>query len=336
MKETIKNFFKHNYKLIILYIILISLVVIKLDYQVYAPGGLLNLDSKIKIENSYKSKGSLNLTYVRGYKGNIIFVLMSYVMPSWDLIKNEDIRYENETEEDIVSRNKVYLSDVNKNAVYVSYKKLGYDASLSEKGVIVLSKTEYANTNLKTGDIIISVNNIKINNTDELINIISSLNDGQKISLNVLRDSKEEECYAVLKKVDNTVMIGIAIETETELVSDPDVTFKFKKNEMGPSGGLMTALKIYDMLTEEDITKGYKISGTGTISKEGMVGKIDGIKYKLAGAVKNKSQIFICPSENFEECKKEKENNKYEILLIEGDTFDNVLNKLNDLPYYDK
>ena len=41
-------------------------------------------------------------------------------------------------------------------------------------------------------------------------------------------------------------------------------------------------------------------------------------------------------SENYDECEKEKNKNKYNIILIKGDTFDNVLNKLKSLPYYDK
>ena len=336
MKEKVKKFLKYNLVFIILYLILIASVLIKLDYQIYAPGGLIDLNNKIEIDGAYKSKGSLNLTYVRGLKSNLLFVLASYIIPSWDLIKNDNVRLENETENESNRRNKVYLEEVNKNATYVALNHLGYDVSFKEKGVTVLGKMKYAETDLKVGEIIISVNNIKVNNTEELINIVSSLKENQKINIKVIRDSKERDCYATLKSVDEKILVGVIIETETEVTSNPNITFKFKKNEMGPSGGLMTSLKIYDMLTKEDITKGYKISGTGTISKDGIVGKIDGVKYKLAGAVKNKSQIFICPSENYSECESEKSKNKYDILLIEGDTFDNVLNKLKDLPYYDK
>lgn len=336
MKEKIKKFLKYNYKFIIIYIVLLSLVFIKLDYQIYTPGGLLDLNNKIEINNSHQSKGSLNLTYVRGLKGNLLFILTSYIVPSWDLVKNEDVRYEDETENDAYTRNRVYLDDVNKNAVYVAFSKLGYEVSLKEKGVSVLNILTYAETDLKVGDVITSINNVKVYNTDELINIISSLKKDQKVSFKVIRDSKENECYAILKENEGKTMVGVMIETETELKSSPEVKFKFKKNEMGPSGGLMTALKIYDMLTSEDVTKGYKISGTGTISKNGEVGEIGGIKYKLAGAVRNKSQVFICPSENYDECEKEKNKNKYNIILIKGDTFDNVLNKLKSLPYCDK
>ena len=57
-----------------------------------------------------------------------------------------------------------------------------------------------------------------------------------------------------------------------------------------------TALLIYDYLTEEDITKGRTIVGTGTIDENGNVGSIGGVKYKLKGAVKNKAEIFLVPN----------------------------------------
>lgn len=54
----------------------------------------------------------------------------------------------------------------------------------------------------------------------------------------------------------------------------------------------MTTLEIYNSLTDDDLTKGYKIVGTGTIDMEGNVGMIGGVKYKLKGAIKKKADIF--------------------------------------------
>ena len=48
-----------------------------------------------------------------------------------------------------------------------------------------------------------------------------------------------------------------------------DIDIKSKKTESGSSGGFMTTLAIYNALTEKDITKGYKIAGTGTIEPDG-------------------------------------------------------------------
>lgn len=336
MKEKLKKFLKNNYKLILIYTVLICLVVIKLDYQVYTPGGLLDLNSRIEIKDSYKSEGSFNLTYVRSYSGSILFVLASYIIPSWDLIPNEDIRMEGESEKESEERNRIYLNEVNKNAIMVAFDSLNMDVDINSKGVRVIYIYNDADTNLKVGDVITSINNIKTLKTDDLIDIVNSLKEDSKVNLKVIRNNKEIDRYAIIKNIDGKSLIGIAIQNEFELNTNPEVIFKFRENELGPSGGLMTTLKIYDMLTKEDITKGYKISGTGTINEDGTIGEIAGIKYKLAGANRKGSQIFICPTGNYEECVSEKNKNKYKIKLIEGDNFNNVLSKLKELPHYDK
>ena len=70
-------------------------------------------------------------------------------------------------------------------------------------------------------------------------------------------------------------------------------------------------MEIYNQITDNDITNGLKIMGTGTISKDGKVGEIGGVKYKLLGAVKNKADVFICPKENYEEAKKVRDERNY-------------------------
>ena len=91
------------------------------------------------------------------------------------------------------------------------------------------------------------------------------------------------------------------------------------------------SLSMYNALTSEDITKGKKIVGTGTIDRDGNVGAIGGINYKLASAVKKKADIFICPKGNYEEVKKLMDKYKYNIKIIEVGTFDETIQKLEQV-----
>ena len=93
---------------------------------------------------------------------------------------------------------------------------------------------------------------------------------------------------------------------------------------------LMIALNIYNSLTSEDITKGRRIAGTGTIDALGNVGAIDGVKYKIIGAHKNKMEIVFVPKDNYEEAIKVKEEYNYDMEIISVDTFDDALNYLNN------
>ena len=77
-----------------------------------------------------------------------------------------------------------------------------------------------------------------------------------------------------------------------KLLSDPKVTVK--TDEIGgPSAGLMFSLEIYNQLTKEDFTKGYKIAGTGTIDSKGTVGPIGGIDKKLLQLTRQEQRSFL-------------------------------------------
>ena len=63
----------------------------------------------------------------------------------------------------------------------------------------------------------------------------------------------------------------------------------------GPSAGLFFSLAIVDKLTPNDLAGGRFIAGTGTISPEGAVGAIGGIRQKLAGAGAAGAELFLMP-----------------------------------------
>ena len=63
----------------------------------------------------------------------------------------------------------------------------------------------------------------------------------------------------------------------------------------------MFSLEIYDQLTEEDLTRGYHIAGTGEIDYEGNVHRIGGIDKKIVAADKEGIDIFFAPNENGKE-----------------------------------
>jgi PDZ domain-containing protein len=91
----------------------------------------------------------------------------------------------------------------------------------------------------------------------------------------------------------------------------------------------MLALTIYNKLTSNDITKGKKIVGTGTISIDGSVGEISGIEYKLKGAVHEKADLFIAPNgDNYKEAMRIKKQKHYDIKIIGVSTFDDAINYL--------
>lgn len=325
IKETIKK----EYKTIIIFAIVFILCIIELPFYIETPGGAIAVDDRIKIEDSYDSKGSFNLAYVSEIKATIPTLLYSLVNKDWDVLKKEEVIYDNETMRDAEYRDKLLLEESKNNAIIVAYQYANKKVELSNEHLFIIYIDENADTDLKIGDEIIEVDNVKISSKKELDEIMLQKDVLDKISIVVNRSGKEVECYGIIREISGKKMIGLSLSKTSDLNLSPKIELQFKKSESGPSGGLVLALSIYDHLVSEDITKGRKIVGTGTIDVNGNVGSIGGVEYKIKGAIKEKADIFLVPAgENYEKAKRVVEENNYKIELIPVTTFKEALEKL--------
>lgn len=329
--DKIKKFIKDNYKFLIIYSILIFLFTFELDYEIYTPGGLSNLDERIEISNEKDNKGTFNLTYVNAKKGIIPFILLSKIVPNWDLIDIDSERIENEEYTDIIKRGQIDLNNVNEIAIKVAYEYAGKSYKYTKNDLTVYYVFESAITDLKVGDIIKKIDGKSINTMEEFSDIINQKDVGDTLKLSIIRNNKEKEVKATITESDNKKIIGLYLVNAIEVSTNDKIKFNYDKNESGASGGLMSTLEIYNSITDTDITKGKTIAGTGTINIDGSVGEIGGVKYKLIGAVKNKADVFIVPSGNYEEALKLKNEFNYDIILIEASGFEDVINSLKEL-----
>ncbi len=329
--EKMKEFIKENYKSLIGIVIIYLLFAIELPYAIYTPGGAVNLNDRIKVDNGYKSDGSFNMAYVSMVKGSLPFILMAKVIPDWDIVDKDELTIEGEDMKELVKRERLYLQESIDAAVVNAYLQAHKEIDIKKVNNNVGYITEEAKTNLEVGDIIVEADDNKITSLIDLQNVVQDKKEGEKVSLEILRNGKEKDAYATVYATDDGLKIGVSFINTYEYEVVPKVEVKSKASEMGSSGGLMMSLTIYNQLTEEDLTKGKKIVGTGTIDIEGNVGEIAGVKYKLIGAVKKKAEIFICPEENYEEAVKIKEDKGYDITIIKAHTFSEVLEKLAEI-----
>lgn len=327
----LKNDLKNNYKTYIVFILILSTFFIKLDYNIYSPGGLINLNDRIETNNKYTKEGSFNLTYVTARSGIIPNILLSYIIPSWDLVPTSDVKVDDESMKEVNLRNRIYLEETSYNAIIAAYKEAGKPYTVNSTDLKVTYIIDKDNNNLEVGDTIKEINGVKIDSYETLKQEKDKYKENDKLNIKVLRNNKEKECYAILKKdKNNNLTIGIYLATLKNVSTLEEVKYVFKNNESGSSRGLMCALEIYNRITDYDITKGDIIAGTGSIDENGIVGDIDGVKYKLKGAVKNKAKVFIVPSGNYDEALKLKEENNYDIELIKADNLHNVIENLKN------
>lgn len=101
-------------------------------------------------------------------------ILLSYIIPSWDLVSIDDSRIENEDYDEILKRGKIDLTSVNSNAIVVAFNEANLDYKVDKNDLTVYYVFDSSHTNLKVGDIITKVDNVSVNNADEFRNIINT------------------------------------------------------------------------------------------------------------------------------------------------------------------
>ena len=326
--DKIKKIINENYIYLILLLVIVTIFYLPLPYYIDAPGGLIDVSERLEVEDGYPINGSLNLAYISEFKANIPTIIYALFNNDWDIIKKEDVVADNETIEENDYRNHLLLEEANQNAIMVAFDKANLDYKVNNCKVNIIYIYEQSDTDLKIGDQIVEVNGVKINSKEEALNEISKKDN---IKFKVINDGVEYERYANKVMIDGNKLVGVMVCETKEVTPSKKVNINFKKSESGPSGGFMMSLSIYDSLTEEDLTKGLKIVGTGTIDEFGNVGVIGGVNHKIKAAVKEKADIFFVPTENYEEAKKTVLEDNLDIELIEVKHIDDAIEYLNGL-----
>ena len=331
------NYLKNEYKYILFLIFLLFISLYPLNYYIVLGGGIKDIGKRVKVEEAYKENGTFNISYVSEIQATPVTYLLSYIIPSWDIERVSDYKYnDDETISDLDTRDKLELEYASANAIYYAYKLANKDISeISSKFIVLGTFDDYPN-DFKIGDELISINNISFDDTYKYKDIINNTNIGDYVDVKIKRNKKEinikSKIYEDINNNNNNKKIlGIYLINLKKYKTKPKVDISFASNEAGPSGGLITALSIYNKLVKEDITNGKIIAGTGTMEADGTIGSIGGIQYKLKGASK-KADVFLVPEgDNYKDALRIKKEKKYKIKIISVNSLEDAINKFEAL-----
>ncbi len=310
---------KENWLYILIVIVSCFLFLFPLPYTIEGPGGLIAVKDRFQIENSNRDM-QYYLAYVSEYKATPITYLHAKLHKNYEIIpKSEQVG----TDKEMNFRNHLMLEEANQDALIYAYTKAGKKVDILEEEIYVTMIDTLAKTDLEVGDRIESINKEKVKNKEHLFSLIQS--SSEKVKLEVEKNGKRKEKYALLLDIEGTKKIGILPTVKRKIRVEPEIEFIFDKSESGASGGFMMTLAIYDALTNSNFSKNKKIAGTGTIDGEGNIGEIGGIKYKILGALEEKADLFFVPKENYEEALQTLKENKGDLKV---EHFEEVLDFL--------
>lgn len=269
-------------------------------YMLYGPGSAEPVGPRVETGHKLDEKGELLFTTVSTYsRPNLFAIIYAWIDPRMD-IQTQEKATGGATNLAAYRNLLAWMRDSSEaTALVAAYDVMNKPIDVLEQGVIVvrfLPESKAREHGLQEGDIITSVDGKEAKTVQELVNYISAKKPGDKVKLSGTRGKETFNVTVPLISMPPANRTGVGFQNDTVLkVTPPDpVKFDFEDTG-GPSAGLMMTLEIIAQLTGEDLTRGYRIAGTGTIDADGKVGQIGGIQYKLMAADREKADFFLVP-----------------------------------------
>jgi PDZ domain-containing protein len=229
----------------------------------------------------------------------------AHIDHSLKLESQEEIVPADTTAQNVSRENYQMLQDSETAAIIVGLDLAGYPVNIENDGVSIVSilTTSPAIGVLQPDDIITMINEKPVTSPDDLTQQLGLPTTGPILALTIVRNGQTMEVSVpAMEPLEpgGPWRIGISIVQHHSGFSLPfPVEIASQKVTGGPSAGLMFTLGVYDLLTENDLTGGRKIAGTGTIDLDGNVGTIGGVQQKVVAAERAGAEYFLSPPENY-------------------------------------
>ncbi len=342
MNELSEKYWLHIKLLFIPYLVMMFLLLFPLQYLVYSPGGLTEVEKIISIEYNQDKEveGTISSTFVMSIPRPTIFqFLVGYFNPYVD-INVLPTSYEEYTNQEIAQISYADKDISVSTAIIVAYEAMNQiDASIHvayEDKTIVFGKASYLShyADIDFGDAFISL----VGENDETVYTIEEISgvtiNGGTYDMTFEKENGESYTVPIVKNAE-VGLFGITFVTYKQV--DPALSYPIftekPSNTGGSSGGLLQTLAVYNMLAAEDITHGLKIAGTGTINYAGTVGNIGAVKQKVLTAYENNVDVFFMSPNDYltavNVC--EAYNIDYSEWLVSVATFQDALDYLESL-----
>ena len=304
----------------------------KSDYYFMSPGPPYQWNIEVSDTKTYDSEGNLFQLTVRRDEANYFVYAWANLNNEIDLYPREVILPDGVTPQELSEISMQNMMTSENVAIAVALDSLNYEIQSEGDGVLVVGLLDDSpvKDKLIKNDLIVSINNELVKSVSEFISMLRTYEIGDIVNIGLIRNEQELTIETKLiehVEYENEPMVGFLASTPNQQFIFPfEVDIK-TGNVGGPSAGMMMALNVYNLLTEDDITNGKKIAGTGTIEIDGSIGPVGGVKQKVIAAKRANAGLILVPTANYEEASVFSDDNT-EIVAV--DSFDNALNVIFD------
>jgi PDZ domain-containing protein len=299
-------------------VVLLVITFLPTSYVIQQPGPVYNTLGEaesadgdevplISVEGAptYPTAGALDLLTVQ-VQGNRertpswFELATAWFDPSRAVLPIDSVFPEGQSTEERNEESAAMMVDSQHEATAAALTELGYDVG-GRLSVHSLTEDSASEGVLEEGDVIVEAAGDAVGDVTALRSVINDA-EGAAIDLVVERDGSERAVRVTPKQSaidgEETWLIGVKLITDYDFPID--VTIQLN-NVGGPSAGMMFALGIIDTLTPGELNGGERVAGTGTITSDGAVGPIGGIRQKMWAALDSGAGWFLAPEGNCNE-----------------------------------
>lgn len=324
--------------LILVYI----LVYMPTSLVIFTAGSAESVKPMVEVANggNEQEDGEFMLTTVRRTNANLLLLAWNAFNDDAEFAKKED-SLAGRTEEEYMTELVFSMSGSQSNAILAAYHHAEVPYTQQANGVYVIRNMDkVANNEFQTNDRVTKIEGSDIKGITDLKQAIQNRKAGDELTVTVERKGEMTDVKATLVEFASStdpdqkqVGFGTYYGEKIEIVpDDPQYKITFKESEIGgPSAGLMFTLELLNQLTPEDLTKGQRIAGTGTITPDGTVGMIGGVQHKVVAADREGAVLFLVPEGNYEEAKAKMDQMDTKMKLVSVGTLSDAMAALEQL-----
>lgn len=288
---------------------LVSLAAVPSGYVIQRPGAVFDVMAEVENKpviaskdlESFPSESRFDVTTIsllgnRENNPNWIQVLLAWADPNQVVLPLDEVFPPTKTTEQVRAESTAQMEISQQDAIAVALTELGYQVPRRLYVNAVLEDTP-ASGLVIAGDYVLSAGGVKVETFEQLREQITKTN-GELMDLVVERGGKSVQLNLKPQARDGSFYIGAMVGYTYEFPRDVSLQLG---DVGGPSGGLMFTLGIVDRFTPGSLAGEHHVAGTGTISGEGLVGPIGGIRLKMVAAKNAGAELFLVPEKNCEE-----------------------------------
>ncbi|ENH98344.1 hypothetical protein J416_01354 [Gracilibacillus halophilus YIM-C55.5] len=330
--------FKNKGKILFIILLVVCVFVLfnyQLPYYIQKPGSADPLDPVISVGDDEESEGDMHLVTIQGGQATILSYLIAKLQDHQEILPIEEVLQNGMSQEEYMDIQLLMMENSQEASTVVAYKAANKKIDIQYKGIYVVSIVDGSPAQgiLETGDKIVRIDQQKIVETKDLLSYVENKDAGDTIEVFIERDDEtwtEEITLESMPELDGEAGIGIQLVTNREVSEEPPVEFS-SGDIGGPSAGLMFSLEIYDQLTDQDLTNGLQVAGTGEIDYEGNIGPIGGVDKKVIAADQENCDLFFVPKANAEVANRTAEEINTDMEIVTVEDFTEAVNYLKEM-----